>query len=343
MSDKAQFPAWQCAKCNLWMVCSLSEHECKPSEKSAAATVPTDNLGMPFILTKETDLAVKELTVYDNEGVLPGEGTAEAVASVTLITALAKSTTPPMLKKPEYGAEFALYDSGGNILPADEVVGPGSYLLATSLGVKPGTPNIQNIQVPGKTKIVKSIVVEMTMAGLILQKTIYDDGSMDVATVKAPEIPASLLAEAPDVRERSLEPYGKGGWRRRPRAKTLFDTADMPRDKWCYMVECRRKMTVHALDELGNPVEDIVWADFHPMKPIPRGFGDEASALRRMIAQMREDRYNMGLGIVEYRVVPHYLGYKPDSEAWYAKTWHPPAADPAIIEGPLFDPPDSTK
>ena len=50
-----------------------------------------------------------------------------------------------------------------------------------------------------------------------------------------------------------------------------------------------------------------------------------------MIELMKKDSYNLDLGIVKYHVVPHYLGYVPLDEPWYAKTWPEP------------EPPRSTK
>ena len=66
------------------------------------------------------------------------------------------------------------------------------------------------------------------------------------------------LPEAPDLRDLTLERDGKGGWRRRPRSKNLFDIQEMPRKKWAWVVETRRKMLVGE-DGAGNPGEEV-WA-----------------------------------------------------------------------------------
>ena len=108
----------------------------------------------------------------------------------------------------------------------------------------------------------------------------------------------------------------------RPRSKSLFDISAKPRERWCWMVESRRLLPVPM--SYGEATETEVWgdwSDWNKLKSTPYGFGDRVSALRRQVSVMRSDEHNIQQGIVEYRVRPHYLGYIPSDEPWYAKSY----------------------
>jgi hypothetical protein len=173
---------------------------------------------------------------------------------------------------------------------------------------------------PAPLKTVMSVVV-MKDGGKWTEYTKYTDGS--TTAVDVTDVVTKLS---------SLESDGKGGHRRKPRPRALFDLKEMPRDHWCWMVESRRRVLVCLADSVVE-----MWGDFeHRREHAPYGFCDRASALRRKLELMRGDAYNIGLGIVEYHVTPHYLGYRPHDESWFAREYHPPVP---TVDGPLFSPP----
>lgn len=253
--------------------------------------------GMPDILVKETSLKVKEVKSHGEP--LVWAPTAEATASALMTGLVPKGKTYPT---PVYGQNVALYTTTGVIIPATASVAPGDYLLATSLPVE-SIPGTLAPKTPIKTEYQK------TGEGKLLQKTIYDDGTSDVFVVNV----QSVVKTTPTAR---------------PRAKNLFDTREMPRDQWAWMVEARRLMRLKNFDGGVEKTVDI-WGDFKKnQRDPPYGFGDRVSALRRMVSVMKTDAHNVGLGLVEYRVVPHYLGYRPVDEPWYAAEWRPPLPFP---------------
>jgi hypothetical protein len=233
-----------------------------------------------------------------------------------------------------YGQDFALYTSTGQYVEP-YIDAHGEYLLAIKVPETSPTAHETNAHIYHES-------------GMWFKKTFYSDWTTKVEQVKGPlTFPTSLqstwpvdeagafknpMTETVDPRTGHLEQDGSGGWRRRPRGKTLFDIRDMPREKWAYCVERRRLWTATGSD--GE--ETRVWRDYHrPVDKRPYGFLTRAAALRRMMDLMREDRHNIADGLVEYRVSPQYLGYLPDGEEWYSQGYVS-VEDKLKIKGPLL-------
>jgi hypothetical protein len=94
--------------------------------------------------------------------------------------------------------------------------------------------------------------------------------------------------------------------------ETFFNAGEMPEKNWAYVVEVwyHRDM----LDALGrDPRERPEWETAKR----PNHFRTEAGAVARAEVLTREFKRPIQLGLVEFRVVPKYIGYVPPAdERW---------------------------
>lgn len=75
--------------------------------------------------------------------------------------------------------------------------------------------------------------------------------------------------------------------------------------KWCAVVECR--------------MNDGIWSDWVSDWEHPSHFRSESSAWARLEARQIVEKVKIRLGILEFRVIPKYLGYVPGrDETWIA-------------------------
>lgn len=309
MSLDNPFPAWMCSGCKLWQTCGLSEHQCSTSEL-AVQSLAAGDVTMPLILSAKADLL-----------------------SVTEVKTPGDLFSPAAYTAPTnggYGKGWALYDSTGTLIPASKELPAGHYLLACP---KEGVV-LSNIQAPKAEWDTMSyqaglnatpehpdvVKVEVTKHadGKMTQTLTFKDGSQQFHSIMPVNLPPEGdSGEAPDVREKTLERVGSG-WRRRPRTRALFDIQDMPKEKWVWMVMRRNRIVVSK----DCADEHFAWGDFHRADHIkPFAFKSRVAALRRMLDAMDEDGHNVALGIVSYEVQPHFIGYVPSSEPWYAETY----------------------
>jgi hypothetical protein len=297
---------------------------------------------MPLLLTKPGDgfyntdgqngLKVQEVVVEQT----PGEdASASTLAMVHLFTDLAKTPgIKPQSTVPVYGVDYALYDCHGNRMPTTGVVPPGNYLLACR-------PELYGLK-PEATFAPFSVASfhYYKSDGKMLKKTTFTNGLSQIETVHWIENlgPNTTVA----LKHPGLEGDAQTGFRRKPRPRELFDTREMARDKWAWTVVRRTLMTVHSTLSAHHDDNDpqFVWSDWSTTGvDKPYGFGDKVSAVRRKLWLMRRDAHNLKLGIAEYEVRPHYIGYNGEGESWYSKTWEMPPDPETSINGPLFSKP----
>jgi len=95
--------------------------------------------------------------------------------------------------------------------------------------------------------------------------------------------------------------------------QTLFNPNDQPECNWAYVVEL--KWTDAAMrDALGrDPRSPVEWETAKR----PNHFRLESNAVLRAEALVREFKRAVEMRLVEFRVVPKYVGYvPPQDESW---------------------------
>ena len=98
----------------------------------------------------------------------------------------------------------------------------------------------------------------------------------------------------------------------RHRQETFFDVNDQPTQNWCWIVE--QKFSREMLDAMGrDPTIPAAWE----IGKCPSHFRTEARAIERAEGLAQECVYGIKQGLVEFRVVPKYIGYVPaKDESW---------------------------
>lgn len=101
----------------------------------------------------------------------------------------------------------------------------------------------------------------------------------------------------------------------RPSQARLFNTNEQPTRHWCFFVEYRIQEIVQAPPEYKVDVLGFMgdWG----VVVRPNHFRTEEGAAARVEELKAENKRPVSLGLIEFRVVPKYLGYVPDDdEAW---------------------------
>jgi hypothetical protein len=94
-----------------------------------------------------------------------------------------------------------------------------------------------------------------------------------------------------------------------PKQETFFDAHMMPEENWAYIVE--RKFLPPMLDMNPSCLPDWV------LHSKPNHYRSEASARLRMDNLKIEFNDAIKFGLIEFRVVPKYIGYvPPEDEVW---------------------------
>jgi len=101
-------------------------------------------------------------------------------------------------------------------------------------------------------------------------------------------------------------------WAGRKVQQTLFNPNDQPEENWAYVVE--RRFLVGAVGT--NDAFDGTCGHWYTV-PRPNHFRLEANAVLRAHELMTEFKRAWELKLVEFRVVPKYVGYVPPAdEVW---------------------------
>ena len=92
-----------------------------------------------------------------------------------------------------------------------------------------------------------------------------------------------------------------------PAQNAFFSIHEMPEQNWAYAIECR-------LGDQG-PIEAAEWMLYRTGGVCH--FRSEAGALERLQELNDDNCRSIALKVIEFRVVPKYVGYVPDKdEAW---------------------------